>query len=160
LALTTGTLPSAAGLDRQCPTSFSTPSDPAKDEPKVAAIVNWFGITDVGDLFTGPNAQGYAIAWFGSLTNREEIAKRVSPLAHLRAGLPPVVTVHGDADNLVPYSHATRLHAELDRLKVPNQLITIQGGRHGGFTRAEYESSVAAIREFLAKHGLTPTRAQ
>jgi acetyl esterase/lipase len=156
LALITGMLTSSAGLDRQCPASFSTPPDPAKDEPKVAAIVNWFGITDVGDLFEGPNAQGYAIAWLGSLTNRNEIARRVSPLHYVRAGLPPIITIHGDNDNLVPYSHATRLHAELDKVKVPNQLITIPGGNHGGFTREQYRKAYAAVRAFLLKHGLAP----
>jgi len=142
-------LPSAAGLDRQCPGSFSKPPDAATDELKVAAIVNWFGITDVADLFSGPNAQGYAIMWFGSLTNRDEIAKRVSPLTYVRAGLPPVLTIHGDADPVVPYSHAVRLHQALDKAGVPNQLLTVPGGKHGGFPGAEVQRAFQAIREFL-----------
>lgn len=149
LSLITGMLPSAAGLDRQCPGSFSKPPDAASDELKVAAIVNWFGITDVGDLFNGPNAQGYAIAWFGSLTNRDEIARRVSPLTFVRAGLPPVLTIHGDADPIVPYSHAVRLHQALDKAGVPNQLLTVPGGKHGGFPGAEMQRAFQAIREFL-----------
>ncbi len=149
LSLITGMLPSAAGLDRQCPGSFSKPPDAATDELKVAAIVNWFGITDVADLFSGPNAQGYAIMWFGSLTNRDEIAKRVSPLTYVRAGLPPVLTIHGDADPVVPYSHAVRLHQALDKAGVPNQLLTVPGGKHGGFPGAEVQRAFQAIREFL-----------
>jgi acetyl esterase/lipase len=148
LALITGMVPGAAGLDRQCPSSFSKPPA-AADEPKVAAIINWFGITDVGDLFNGPNAQGYAIAWFGSLTNRDEIARRVSPLTYVRAGLPPVLSIHGDADPVVPYSHAVRLHQALDRAAVPNQLLTIPGGKHGGFSGAEMQRAFQAVREFL-----------
>jgi len=149
LALITGMLPSAAGLDRQCPGAFSKPPDAASDELKVAAIVNWFGISDVGDLFSGPNAQGYAIAWFGSLLNRDEIAKRVSPLTYVRAGLPPIITIHGDADPVVPYSHAVRLHQALDKAGVPNQLVTVPGGKHGGFPGAEVQRAFQAIREFL-----------
>jgi acetyl esterase/lipase len=149
LALITGMLPSAAGLDRQCPSSFSKPPDAAADEPKVAAIINWFGITDVGDLFNGPHAQGYAIAWFGSLPNRDEIARRVSPLTYVRAGLPPVLTIHGDADPVVPYDHAVRLHQALDKAGVPNQLLTVPGGKHGGFPGAEVQRAFQAIREFL-----------
>ncbi len=149
LALITGMLPSAAGLDRQCPGAFSKPPDAANDELKVAAIVNWFGITDVGDLFSSPNAQGYAIMWFGSLTNRDEIARRVSPLTYVRAGLPPIITIHGDADPVVPYSHAVRLHQALDKAGVPNQLLTVPGGKHGGFPGAEVQRAFQAIREFL-----------
>ncbi|MBI3403846.1 MAG: alpha/beta hydrolase [Acidobacteria bacterium] len=152
LALTTGMLTSAAGLDRQCPSSFSAPLPPEKDEPRVSAIINWFGITDVGDLFGGPNTEGYAIAWFGSLPNRDEIAKRVSPLTYVRKDLPPILTIHGDNDNLVPYSHATRLHQALEKAGATNQLLTIPGGKHGGFTREEYLKIYATIREFLANN--------
>jgi len=158
LSLITGMLNTAAGLDRQCPPPVSNPPDPAKTEVKVAAIVNWYGITDVGDLFEGPNQKNYAVTWMGSQLNRDEIAKRVSPLTYVRAGLPPIITIHGDDDPTVPYAHATHLKAALDKAGVTNQLVTIPGGKHGGFTREEYRTAWEAIRAFLAKQGLTPIR--
>ncbi len=145
LALTTGMLPASAGLDRQCP---------GDEELKVAAIVNWFGITDAGDLFEGPNMKSYAVMWMSSMPNREEIAKRVSPRTYVRPGLPPIFTVHGDADPTVPYSHAVRLQQALDKAGVPNQLFTVPGGKHGGFSREETLKAFEAIRQFLAKAGL------
>jgi acetyl esterase/lipase len=145
LSLTTGMLPAEAGLDRQCPGS---------EDLKVAAIINWYGITDVGDLLDGPNMKTYAVAWMGSLPNRDEIARRVSPLSYIRSGLPPVLTIHGDADPTVPYSHAVRLHEALTKAGVPNQLLTILGGKHGGFSRAETLKAYATIRDFLAKQNL------
>ena len=39
--------------------------------------------------------------WLGSQVNREEIAKRVSPLTYVRAGVPPILMIHGDADKTV-----------------------------------------------------------
>jgi acetyl esterase/lipase len=145
LSLTTGMLPASAGLDRQCP---------GTEELKVAAIVNWFGITDVGDLLDGPNMKSYAVTWMGSQLNRYEIAKRVSPLNYVRKGLPPILTIHGDADPTVPYQHAVRLHQALDQAGVPNQLVTIPGGKHGGFNRAETLKAYTAIQAFLTKHNL------
>ena len=145
LALTTGILPASAGLDRECP---------GNEELKVAAIVNWFGITDVVDLLDGANKQDYAVAWLGSMTNREEISRRTSPLTYVRAGLPPVITIHGDADPTVPYSHAVRLQAALNKAGVANELVTIPGGKHGGFDHAQTLRAYSAIREFLAKHNL------
>lgn len=145
LSLTTGMLPASAGLDRQCP---------GNEDLKVAAIINWFGITDVGDLLDGPNMQSYAVAWMGSLSNREEIARRVSPLNYVRPGLPPILTIHGDADPTVPYSHAVRLHQVLDKAGVPNQLFTVPGGKHGGFSREETWKAFDAIHKFLAKANL------
>src|SRR5262249_33512934 len=124
------------------------------EDLKVAAIVNWFGITDVVDLLDGSNMKGYAVAWLSSMTNREEIARRVSPLTYVRSGLPPIITIHGDADPVVPYSHAVRLQEALNKAGVPNQLVTIPGGKHGGFSKDETLRAFTAIREFLSKHGL------
>ena len=145
LALATGMIPESAGLDRQCP---------GVPLPKVAAIVNWYGITDVNDLLDGPNRKSYAVAWLSSLPAREEIARRVSPLTYVRAGLPPLLTIHGDADPTVPYPHAQRLHEGLEKAGVPNRLFTVPGGKHGNFTPAERVRIYTVIREFLTQHGL------
>lgn len=140
LALTTGMIPESAGLDRRCP---------GVPLPKVAAIVNWYGITDVSDLLDGQHR--WAEAWFGSMPNREEVARRVSPLSYVRPGLPPILTIHGDADSGVPYSHAVRLHDALSKAGVPNQLLTIPKGKHGGFTPDEQTKICSTIRDFLAR---------
>ena len=147
LALTTAMIPAGAGLDRQCP---------GPPLPRVAAIVNWYGIADVADLLDGANLKSYAVGWMGSLPDREAIAKRVSPLSYVRKDLPPVLTIHGDADPTVPYTHATRLHAALQQAGVASELVTIPKGGHGNFPRAEQLRAITAMRAFLAKHRLTP----
>lgn len=149
LALMTGMTPDSAGLDRQCP-----PNHASDTLPKVAAIVNWYGITDVADLLDGPNRKTYAVAWLGSAPDREAIARRVSPLTYVRSGLPPILTIHGDADPTVPYQHAIRLRDALTKANVPNELITIPGGKHGGFTPDERIRIYAGVSAFLTKHGL------
>ena len=145
LALTTGMIPASAGLDRECPGS---------EELSVAAIINWYGITEVGDLLDGPNIRSYAVEWMGSLENRFEIAERVSPMTYVRAGLPPTLTIHGDADPTVPYQHAIALHEKLDELGVSNVLHTVPGGGHGGFNREQTLAIFETIRRFLSQHGL------
>jgi acetyl esterase/lipase len=148
LALTTGMIPASAGLDRPCNSSRDNPL------PRVAAIVSWFGITDVADLLQGPDMRGYAVEWLAKSANREEMARRVSPAAWARSDLPPIVTVHGDADPTVPYSQAVKLRDALTAVHAPNLLITIPGGKHGGFSPEERIRAYVAIREFLAKYGL------
>jgi acetyl esterase/lipase len=145
LALTTGMLPDSAGLDREC---YGT------EDLKVAAIVNWYGITDVADELEGPNLKGYAVTWLGSLPNREEVARRVSPLQYVRKGLPPIITIHGDADPTVPYQHAVRLQKALNEAGVPNQLVTIPGGHHGNFSMEQNIHAFSEIFAFLKKNGL------
>jgi acetyl esterase/lipase len=155
LSLITGMLPVNTVFDRQCTIQGNDRWNVATvPEPKVAAIVNWFGISDVADLLDGPKTKNYVREWFGSMSNAEQLAKQVSPINYVRAGLPPIITIHGENDDVAPYNHSVRLHAALDKAGVPNQLVTIRGRKHGGFNRDEMASSYAAIREFLRKQGL------
>ena len=144
LALAAAMIPESTGLAQICAGTTAI--------PRVAAAINWFGITDVWDVIQGPNKANAAITWFGSLTNREEIARRVSPLTYVRADLPPIMTVHGDKDPVVPYQHAVRLHEALGQVKVPNQLYTVAGGSHGGFSADERAKIYTTIKEFLTKN--------
>jgi len=146
LTLTTGMIPESSGLAREC--AGNTPI------PRVAAMINWYGITDVADVIDGAHAANLAVTWLGSLSNKDDVAKRVSPLTWVRPGLPPILTIHGDQDPLVPYDEAVRLHAALAEAGVANQLLTIPGGKHGGFTPDERTKIFATIRDFLGKAGL------
>jgi acetyl esterase/lipase len=158
LALITGMLPMSAGFDNTCPgdragnASGSGPNN--TEELKVAAIVDWYGISDVNDLLRGSNTRSFAVAWLGTLPYRDELAKQVSPLTYVRAGIPPIISIHGDADPTVPYSQKQALHAVLDKAGLAHELVTIPGGKHGGFTDAENLRAYTAIRAFLGKYKL------
>ncbi len=148
LALMTGMLYQEAGFDApkewdQLPRNLAT-----------AAIINFYGITDVADLLSGKNRQQYAVSWIGSQENGVSVAKRVSPLTYVRKGLPPILTIHGDRDQLVPYEHAVRLHEALDKAGVQNTLLTIPGGGHGGFSSDEMMRIFTTIRAFLKERGI------
>jgi acetyl esterase/lipase len=149
LALTTAMLPPDSEFDREC---FGP------EALKVAGVVNWYGITDVADLIDGTNRKTYAVRWLSSLPNRADLARKLSPLTYVRAGLPPILSIQGDADPTVPYAHNTRLRDALTQAGVPNQLHTVPGGGHGNFKPAEYQQAYAAVRAFLAKHNLMPSR--
>ena len=155
LALITGMLPVKSVFDRQCatPENIRWLND-HETEMKVAAIINWYGITDVTDLLEGPDARHYAIEWFGSKNNRMELAKEISPINYVRAGLPPIISIHGDKDNIVPYKDAVKLHKLLDQFGVPNKLITIAGAKHGGFCKQAMIESWVTIRKFLIENNI------
>lgn len=142
LALLAGITTASSGFDRHC--SHATGA-----EPRAAAIVNWYGITDVVDLVEGKNRKNYATTWIGSQPDRKAIAQRVSPLSYISPGLPPIITVHGDLDQTVPHEQAVRLHLALTRVRVKNRLITIDGGKHGAFSDVELDQAYDAIESFL-----------
>jgi acetyl esterase/lipase len=143
LALMAGMLPNGTDLDSECPAGA--------DEPplKVAAVVNWYGITDVADLLQGPDLETYAVAWIGAQPGKQELARHVSPLSYVRPGLPPIITIQGDRDPTVPYSQGVRLHDALRQANVPNQLVTIRGGGHGSFTDEQTINAFRQIWSFL-----------
>jgi acetyl esterase/lipase len=158
LSLTTGMLPASAGMDNTCPgdrTGNASNAGPTNsDELKVAAIVDQYGISDVNELLGGPNMRTFAVAWLGSMLNRDEIAKQVSPLTYVKAGIPPVFSVHGDQDPTVPYTQKQKFHQALDKAGLPHELFTVPGGKHGGFTEEENVKIYAAVRAFLTKYGV------
>jgi acetyl esterase/lipase len=155
LALIVGMLPASSPFDRACPVDETVRWSGGEQPPlKVAAIVNFYGITDVADLLEGPNAKPYAIEWFGSLPNRKELAEQLSPLSYVRPGQPAVITLHGDKDNVVPYDQAKRLHAALEKTGVKNELVTVKGAMHGGFNKQALIDGFASIRKFLGETGV------
>jgi acetyl esterase/lipase len=160
LALTTAMIPPSAGFENEC----SYQDDPGWNgpwtdaRPKAAAVVDWYGITDLNDMLQGPNLRAYAVSWFGSVPNREDLARRLSPLTYVRPGLPPTLIIHGDADAIVPYSHSVRLRDALDKAQVRNQLLTVPGANHGGFTPAQEVKSFEAIHAFLKDLNLLPVQ--
>ena len=149
LALTTGMIPTSAGFDRICQ---------EQGEPRIAAIVDFFGITDVADLLDGPNKKPfpetwpYTVQWLGNQANRDAVAKAASPLTYVRAGVPPTIAIHGDADPLVPYAHSTRLNDALQKAGVAHELVTVPGGGHGNFSLDQWQRAYTAIEKFLGTH--------
>jgi dipeptidyl aminopeptidase/acylaminoacyl peptidase len=105
---------------------------------------------------TAPITKAYAVAWLGSQANREELAKQMSLLTYVRAGLPPILTIHGDRDPYVPYSQAMRFHEALTKAGVKNQLLTIHDKGHGDFNSAENLRVWITIQDFLQSVGITP----
>ncbi len=121
--------------------------------------MNFFGITDIDDLLDGPNKKPfpeswpYTVQWLGNQPNRAELAKAASPLTYVRAGVPPTISIHGDADNLVPYAHSVKLQEAMQKAGVAERA----GHDHKRRARlrllpAEWQQAFAAIEKFLATH--------
>ena len=114
------------------------------------AVVNWFGITDieaVQEFLSETRPEGnYAAAWIGNAAKVNEISSQYSPLFLVTENTPPIITVHGDVDTVVPYEQASALH---ESLSTTNRLITIEDGNHSGFSDAQYRDAFQAIFQFI-----------
>lgn len=128
----------------------TTGNHPCRTESPPAAVVNWFGITDIElvDEFleeTRPE-QNYARSWAGTQQGVEEVSAAYSPMYLINDKAPPIISIHGTDDTVVPYEQGESLHASLS---TPNELVTLNGGNHSGFTDAQYQHAYARIFEFL-----------
>jgi acetyl esterase/lipase len=119
----------------------------------VAAIVNFYGITDVGDQLHGPNQRAYAVEWLPEQEGRLELARRLSPVTYVRKDVPPILTVHGDADATVPYEHGTRLTRMLREQGADAELLAVRGGGHG-FPPEKQKEIYVDVFAFLKRHGI------
>jgi acetyl esterase/lipase len=115
-----------------------------------AAVVNWFGITDIAMLEEYLAAelpqQNYALIWIGDENRIAEISDNYSPVSLITDSSPPIISIHGTDDVVVPYSQAKALHA---RLRTRNKLVTMQDGAHGGFTDQQMQEALTAVFRFL-----------
>lgn len=138
LALMVGMTPASANLGKAV---------------KVRAVVNFYGITDVADQLSGANARTYATTWLPERPDRLEVAKRASPMTYVRKNLPPVLTLHGDSDQTVPYQHGVNLTEALKKAGAQAELITVPKGRHG-FPPEKLDELYPKIFDFLKKNGV------
>jgi acetyl esterase/lipase len=147
LALMAGMLPTKNDIDlAEC-----------ADQPKVAAIFDFYGITDMSPLLvTGATLKKSATNWLGERADSSEFVAKMSPLHYVRASLPPIFIVHGDADPVVPYDQSVQLRDQLTALHIPVRMFTVPGGQHGKFTSQESLRVGDALKEFLLENHLLP----
>ncbi len=118
--------------------------------PRPIGVIDLYGPTDLADLLPpSRNARSFARRWIPEGPGQDALARRMSPLAHVHAGAPPVLIVHGDADDVVPYAHSERLAEALRAAGVQVELVTLPGGRHGFLTEPELELLERSVATFL-----------
>lgn len=151
LALMAGYLPASKELDPpEC-----------GPVPKVAAVLDFYGIPDVyGVVASGIPLSKSTVRWVGGEGAKDpdslKMAKAMSPNTYLRAGLPPTFIAHGDADPVVPYTQSTTLKADLTKLNVPVEMHTVAGAGHGKWTPPEMAAVWVDVLAFLqAQHIVT-----
>ncbi len=121
---------------------------------RVRAVVNFYGITDVADQLGGPNERKYAVTWLPEQERRLTLATRVSPMTYVRKDLPPILTIHGDADQTVPYEHGVRLTKALRDAGSTAELVNVPQGGHGFPKEVVDRIYERNIWPFLKRHGV------
>lgn len=111
----------------------------AASDDRIAGVVSCASPADFRDLLSTGSIDDFLAEWRRIGIVRDTDFPRdkqswargfesVSPIAHIAAVSPrPVLLLHGDADEVVPVSHAYRLY---EAAREPKQLAIIEGGLH------------------------------
>jgi acetyl esterase/lipase len=122
----------------------------ADQSSQVCAVVNFFGPTDLARDGWLPLVDKMIVDFLGGA--RESIPQTyvaASPMTYIHKGGPPVLTIHGTKDPLVPYSQATLLHEALQKAGESSQLETIEGKGHGDWPPEVWAQVMEKIKTFL-----------
>jgi acetyl esterase/lipase len=110
------------------PTDFLNWGEPGKLMLGTHPIVPVKGAFD----FTQLNPKTRSFERITDEAKREEIGRRVSPIAHVAKDNAPILIVHGDKDALVPVQQAEIMAVKLKEAGATFQLVVKTGGGHDG----------------------------
>jgi acetyl esterase/lipase len=134
--------------------------DYAEYSSKVQLVVECFGPTDlvamVEHIYTPemdqPDSQFYKLVG-APLSEGWDVLKAMSPMYRVKADkdYPPFLIIHGDADEVVPYSQATIMYDKLLKMSYDASMICIPDAPHEGsfWSQELHEAILAFIKEKL-----------
>jgi acetyl esterase/lipase len=118
----------------------------------VAAVINFCGPTDLELMLALPTNAEVVAKWIG---DNDELARRMSPINYVRKGMPSILSIHGDADESVPYEQSVNLTRDLRKSGNDAELIPLAGVGHD-IKAADRVAMWPRIWEFLQRRGLLP----
>jgi acetyl esterase/lipase len=152
------------------PASFNPPG--CTDQPKIAAVLDFFGPTNLAEGLTQHGSSDFTHQWLAMdlpmpkdaatpgarpAPNRWPApdaktlarAKEMSPMTYVKPGLPPTFIVNGDSDHTVDPTQSAELKLALDAAGVPDGQYIVPGGGHGNFSPAESDKAMLLCLQFL-----------
>jgi len=115
------------------------------------------GVGDLADFLKsrrkkhGSNSELYSY-WMKQIGDPERDAERiaaVSPVTHIDKIKTPILLVHGDADEIVPYAQSRELKKLLDKSGRKTDLITLEDEGHSGWSDENERRVLEAVGEFV-----------
>jgi acetyl esterase/lipase len=107
---------------------------------KVEGVVAWFPVTDLTGLLSdiedaggvpdaGPDSREAQLLG-GPASSVPDLARDASPVTHVGADTPPILLMHGAADDMVPPAQSIRLARALNAVGATVELELVPGATH------------------------------
>lgn len=137
---------------------LGTAQDPALEpagegDSRVTAALAFFPATDLLMLDVDPDHDGRIgvamVALLGGLPSlKRELAYGAGPINHLDRSDPPMLLIHGDADDVIPLDQSRRFVKAATSVGAPAEVVYLEGVGHGNgiFAREDVRER---SREFI-----------
>jgi acetyl esterase/lipase len=125
------------------------------DQPStVKCVVGLEGPTDLGAAFggskTSAEVQGISQAFFGHpISQDSDAAAAASPMTYVKAGDPPMLLIHGEADTLVPVAQTLDFAAKLKANGDDVTVKIIPRLNHAGIGEFASPDNIALVQGFF-----------
>ncbi len=120
------------------------------------------------EFVAGPSGSGALALFLGARLSKGvhpdspemRIARDASPVSHVTPDDPPILLIHGDKDDVVPYDQSVNFAKKLSQAGVPSKLIRVPGAGHGpSFPGAEEPADIGSwAAEWFGSHLLGRSR--
>lgn len=139
--------------ESQIPDSSDEPQEHKDQSSRVQAVVNYYGPTDLPELYAAATKAGPMLEQLlgGTPVTVPELFHLASPVAHLSPDDAPVLTIHGGRDRVVPESQARRLDEKARDAGVSHELLILPDQAHG-FGGTDRDRATEATYAFFDRH--------
>lgn len=150
-----GHLALLVGLCHDAAVVGENPSDEERSD--VCAVVNIYGPTMLAPLKEGSGLHVAPLVQNlvgGTVKDVPEKYQAASPIAWVRRESPPILTLHGDWDTIVPFEQATLLRDACAKCGARNDFGRVRCAGHGWIANSGgsvYRSTLPLLTQFLAQ---------
>lgn len=130
----------------------------------VQAIISYFGASNLQTILGQSTPHGLTVRvpalqllLGGQPTEKPELARLASPVAHIDAHDPPLLLFHGDADPQMPIEQSYELSRAYESAGLQVRLNVIPGAKHGGkefYDPDRTKIATAFLRESIEKRAV------
>jgi acetyl esterase/lipase len=106
-------------------------ADPVNQQPATLQTLVLRAAPSDLSLLSAPAVVSFMERLPAQTPDDKKVYAAASPVTHAAKSSPPVLLLHGDSDDVVPYSQAVVMETALKKAGVPVKLVTAQGGEHG-----------------------------
>jgi acetyl esterase/lipase len=133
--------------------------DSATDDKAVSCLPNALVLFNPGTVMAP--FPGLELKGFGGGLDKSKFGcepTEISPLHHVKKGLPPTIIFHGKADTTVPYATVEKFTEAMKAAGNRCELIGFEGQPHGFFNKSKYQETLDATDAFLVSLGYLPKK--